>query len=87
MFYSGDTNSTTDIERLFINTGAPLVDKIYTEVTIHDYIGNPHLYIGRLEQVVPQEIRHLVHCMHLDSDECIQRALSSGFNVVETIQY
>lgn len=80
VFYSGDINNIGYLEYLLsININ---FDKIYIETTLNN--SNPvHLPLSELIRVIPQDIKDKVYCMHLESDECIEMALSQGFNVVK----
>lgn len=81
IYYSGDTNETRIIKQIINNQK---IDKIYIDTTNLDYENNPHLYIGKIKNVVPDELIEKIYCMHINNDECIKEALENGFNVVET---
>lgn len=83
IYYSGDTREIRILDEL-IKSGKK-IDKVYIDTTTANYEGNVHLYIGILEDFVPKEDRNKIYCMHLNSDECINRALKDGFNVVEDV--
>ena len=85
VYYSGDTNELTNVEKLLQNDEK--IDKLYMEVTTANYLGNCHLYIGFLNDLIPQKLKHKVYCMHLTSDDCIQKAKEFGFNVVENYDF
>lgn len=80
VFYSGDINNISYLEYLLsINTN---IDKIYIETTLND--SNPvHLPLNELIRVIPKYLKDKVYCMHLESNECIQKVLENGLNVVE----
>ena len=81
VYYSGDTREI-DIVKSLIDKGV-LIDKLYVDTTTDDYPGNVHLYIGILKDVIPEELKSRVYCMHINNDECIKQAKKLGFNVVE----
>ena len=82
IYYSGDTREINTIKAL-ISNGQP-IDKLYIDTTIANYPGNVHLYIGILQETIPEELKKRVYCMHLNNDSCIEQAKDLGFNVVET---
>lgn len=82
VYYSGDTREINIIKSL-IASEQP-IDKLYIDSTSVDFPGNVHLYIGTLLEVIPEELKDHVYCMHLNNDDCIKQAKSLGFNVVET---
>lgn len=42
-----------------------------------------HLSLRKLRDIVPQEFRNKVYCMHLDKHITEQEIKDNGFNVVE----
>lgn len=82
VYYSGDTREINTIKTL-INSGKP-IDKLYIDTTTANFPGNVHLYIGILQETIPEELKDHVYCMHLNNDCCIEQAKALGFNVVET---
>lgn len=83
LYYSGDTNETNIIESL-ISSGQP-IDKIYVDTTTADFPGNVHLNINILAKLIPDKLKKNVYCMHINNDECIEKAKRIGFNVVQNI--
>lgn len=81
IYYSGDTNETNIIKALI--SSKTLIDKLYVDTTTSDYPGNVHLYIKILNNIIPDELKKQVYCMHLNNDDCINMAKELGFNVVE----
>ena len=81
VYYSGDTREI-DIVKSLIEKGVT-IDKLYIDTTTANYPGNVHLYIGILQEVIPEELKSHVYCMHINSDECIKQANELGFNVVD----
>lgn len=81
VYYSGDTREINTVKTL-ITSGQP-IDKLYIDTTTANFPGNVHLYIGILQETIPEELKDRVYCMHLNNDSCIEQAKASGFNVVE----
>jgi len=80
VFYSGDTNNATYLEYLLM-TGTNF-ERIYIETTLNE--SSPvHLPLSKLSSLVPEELKSKVFCMHLESQECIEKVIENGFNVVE----
>ena len=84
VFYSGDSNQEQLIKRIIRipNYGIPL-NKLYIDTTSANYPGNVHLYIGTLKEIIPEDLKHLVYCMHFNNAESIDIAKKIGFQVVE----
>lgn len=85
IYYSGDTREINTIKSL-INSGQQ-IDKLYVDTTTADFPGNVHLYIGILQEIIPNELKNRVYCMHFNNDNCIEQAKAIGFNIVETNYY
>lgn len=81
IFYSGDTNDISNIKNLIDRNIK--IDKIYLDTTTDNYIGNAHLYIGIINDTIPQNLKNKVYCMHINNDECIKLANKYGFNMAE----
>lgn len=81
VYYSGDTNETSTLKKLL--SSSKQIDKLYIETTSVNFSGNPHLYIELLEEVISEDLKNKVYCMHINDDVCIERAKELGFNVVE----
>ncbi|WP_234121962.1 MBL fold metallo-hydrolase [Clostridium hydrogenum] len=77
-YYSGDSNnlSMEIIDKL--KSGE--IKRIYHDTCGLDYAGNPHLSIKKLCEIVPQELRNRVYCMHLDENITEKQIIDSGFN-------
>ena len=80
-YYSGDTREIKQIKALIDSNEK--IDKLYIDTTTANYPGNVHLYIGFLQELIPNELKNRVYCMHLNNDDCINQAKNLGFNVVE----
>ena len=81
IYYSGDTREMTQMNTV-IQSGQE-IEKLYVDVTSADFSGNPHLFIGDLNKLIPNEMREKVSCMHFNNDDCINLARNYGFQVVE----
>ena len=81
IYYSGDTRDLKVIKTL-INSENKIY-KMYIDTTTANYPGNVHLYIGLLAEIIPNNLKEKVYCMHLNNHECILRAKELGFNVVQ----
>lgn len=81
VYYSGDTREINTVKAL-ISSGQQ-IDKLYIDTTTANFHGNVHLYIGILQEAIPEELKSRVYCMHLNNDSCIEQAKALGFNVVE----
>lgn len=76
VYYSGDN---CELPTPFLDH----YDIIYQDTTLADYSGNIHLSLRKLCEKVPEELRHKVYCMHINSKKLIEEAKAKGFNVVE----
>ncbi|MCB2295848.1 MBL fold metallo-hydrolase [Clostridium algoriphilum] len=80
-YYSGDAN----------NISAKIIDKmmsgeiyrIYQDTCELDYQGNNHLSLRKLCDLIPQELRKKVYCMHLDKQITDKEIKDSGFNIAK----
>jgi len=84
VYYSGDTSNTKQIRSIIDNNEK--IDKLFIETTTYDTPNNIHTNIDILNAIVPPKVKPKVYCMHFNSQECIQKALDLGFNVVEVEQ-
>lgn len=80
-YYSGDANgiSNTILDKL--KNGQ--ICRIYQDTCGLDYEGNGHLSLRKLCDIVPQEFRNKVYCMHLDKNITVEEIKHNGFNVVD----
>lgn len=81
LYYSGDSNDINYIKKLIQNKTK--IDKLFVDTNTSPNLETGHLYIGLLDQEIPQGLRDKVYCMHVNSSECITKAKKLGFNVVE----
>ena len=80
VYYSGDTSDFNNVLDL-INSDI-VIDKIYVDVTSADVANNVHVFIGKLNELIPSNLRSKVYCMHINDNKCIDLALNYGFNIV-----
>lgn len=80
IWYSGDTNSIMGFFLDQINNER--FDYAFIDTCKADYEGNVHLSLRKLAELIPQEFRHKVWCMHLDEGFIREEAEQLGFNVV-----
>ena len=80
-YYSGDSNNISNeiIDKL--KDGE--IDRIYQDTCGLDYEGNNHLSLKKLSEIISQEYKNKVYCMHLDKYINQQEIKDNGFNVVE----
>ncbi|MDD7793341.1 MBL fold metallo-hydrolase [Clostridium sp. 'White wine YQ'] len=83
-YYSGDSNEIENkiIDKLISGE----IQRVYQDTSGLDYEGNGHLYINKLIQIIPEEFRNKVYCMHLDGHVSVEEIRNSGFNVVEILK-
>ena len=82
IYYSGDTNDLNLIKSILNNQN---LKKLYIDTCIIDYPGNVHIYLELLNSIVKDNQKEKIYCMHIDNNECLNRAKELGFNVVDTI--
>lgn len=80
VFYSGDSCKIPEFMLHLLINGE--FNYFYQDTCRSDYNGNVHLSLRELCELVPQESRHLVYCMHLDEEFDRREAEDFGFNVV-----
>lgn len=79
IYYSGDSNN---IPKEIIGE-LDKIDEIYQDTCIAEYEGNIHLSLRKLSELVPDQYRSKVYCMHIDNNDLIERATKLGFNIAE----
>jgi ribonuclease BN (tRNA processing enzyme) len=81
VYYSGDTSDLNNILDL-INSNL-IIDKIYIDSTSINAMNNVHVFIGELNEKIPDFFKNKVYCMHINDEKCINKALEYGFNIVK----
>ena len=80
-YYSGDANGINNIILDKLKNGQ--ICRIYQDTCGLDYEGNGHLSLRKLCDIVPQEFRNKIYCMHLDKNITVKEIKHNGFNVVD----
>ncbi|MGL5764750.1 MAG: MBL fold metallo-hydrolase [Sarcina sp.] len=85
IYYSGDACEIpqTILDRFYKNE----INKIYQDTCGKDYVGNGHLYIGKLCNYIDYNYRDRVYCMHLDEILTQNIIESHGFNVAKVYEF
>lgn len=81
IYYSGDTNNLDKHVLNLINNGE--IDYAYIDTCKADHDGNVHLSLRKLSELIDEDARERVYCMHLDESFDVEEAEEMGFNVVE----
>ncbi|GAA0079036.1 MBL fold metallo-hydrolase [Clostridium sp. CTA-5] len=84
-YYSGDANIISDkvIEKMKKGD----LYRIYQDTCGLDYENNNHLSLKKLCDIISQEFRDNIYCMHLDKHISEQEIRDNGFNVVEIYKH
>lgn len=80
VLFTSDTIDTKYIEEL-VDTND--YSKIYVDSTIS--LPHVHLDLNILNEIVPDEQKEKIYCMHFDSMSCITEATKSGFNIAPSV--
>ncbi len=83
LYYSGDSNNISNEVINKLKGGE--IQRIYQDTCGLDYNGNGHLSLKKLSELIPQELRNKVYCMHLDDYITEEEIRNSGFNAVEIL--
>jgi len=81
IYYSGDSCDIED--NILDGFKEGKINYLYQDTCKADYNGNVHLSLRRLTELIPEELRNKIYCMHLDSGFDRNEAEELGFNVVE----
>lgn len=79
ILYTSDSNDTKYIKAL-VDTNS--YSKIFADVTLT--IPQVHLDLNLLNEIVPENQKEKVYCMHFDSPKCLEKAKELGFNIAPT---
>ena len=88
VYYSGDITAE-NFRNDYMLEALGLIDDgdknviLYHDTCLADYEGNVHTPLRFLKELIPEDKRKYVYCMHFDKDETILKAKEDGFNVVE----
>lgn len=82
-YYSGDANNINEeiINKLKLGE----IDRIYQDTCGLDYDNNAHLSLNKLTNLIPEEHRSKIYCMHLDMHIKVDDIKGRGFNVATKI--
>lgn len=84
IYYSGDSNEISPSILESLENGN--IDYLYQDTCGMDYEGNPHLYVGKLEQYIKPSLRSKIYCMHMDQSFEKKKAISLGFNITQLVK-
>jgi len=84
IYYSGDSNEISPSILESLEKGD--IDYFYQDTCSIDYEGNPHLFIGKLEEYIKPHLRSKVYCIHIDEKFEKGKALDLGFNVAKLVE-
>ena len=59
VYYSGDTREINNVKKII--TSGEQIDKLYIDTTTANFLGNAHLYIGILQQIIPEKLKKCVY--------------------------
>ena len=80
VYYSGDCNMVPD--EILTSMLAGEIDYFYQDTSKADFVGNVHLSLRELTELIPEKWRNRVYCMHLDPAFSVAEAEKFGFQVV-----
>lgn len=85
IYYSGDSCAIQEIILNDFLNG--YIDELYQDTCELIYENNPHFAIDLLAEIIPEECRHKVFCMHLDEhlSKNSSKIINLGFNKVVPI--
>jgi len=81
IYYSGDTKELNNISNIISSTKT--IDKIYIDTTSTNITNNVHVYIGDLNNLIPDYLKNKIYCMHVNDKKCMEMAIEYGFNIVK----
>lgn len=76
------TSDSYDIKYIKALVDTNNYSKIYADVTLN--IHHVHLDLNLLNEIVPENQKEKVYCMHFDSPKCMEKARELGFNIAPT---
>ena len=78
VYYTGDTNQA---ELVASFAKIRRFKKLYVDTSLRE---TPvHLSLSTLDAIIPKDARARTFCMHVDSNDCIKKAIDLGFQVVK----
>lgn len=82
-YYSGDSKDISPQILDKLHNGE--FDFFYQDTCKADYKGNVHLSLRELDELIEQDYRYMVYCMHLDGGFVNKEAEDLGFKVAKSI--
>lgn len=84
IYYSGDSNDIPEsIMKMFIDGN---LDYIYQDTCGLDYDGNAHLSFVKLCEIIPENLRDKIYCIHHDNFLDIEKVKAEGFKIPSVYQ-
>jgi len=80
-YYSGDANDLPESVQNDLEKGK--LNIIYQDTCGLDYDGNAHLSLKKLCEVIPENLRKRIYCIHHDSFLDVEKVQKLGFNLPE----
>ncbi len=82
--YTGDIADSTIIKEFIVYNGEHNIDQMYIDTS---YNKSPvHLSLEELAQVIPENLKGKVNCMHINDERIIPKIKESGFQVVSPLE-
>lgn len=82
-YYSGDSNNISNEILDKLKSGE--IQRIYQDTCGLDYKGNGHLSLKKLCEIIPQDLKSKVYCMHLDEHITEEEIENNGFNDIKIL--
>lgn len=83
IYYSGDSNTIPP--EIINNLKTGNINLLFQDTCGLDYDNNPHLSINKLTNLIEENLRDKVYCMHIDSYLDIEETYKLGFKVVRNV--
>lgn len=78
IYYSGDTSELEFTKYLYV------LNEVYTDCTLKDYLNNPHLSFKKLSSwITKPHDREIIYLMHLDKELCELGKEYEGFKIIQ----
>ena len=77
-YYTGDTNDIEIVAKIINESN---FERLYVDTSNEKT--RAHIYLGDLNDTVPNTLKDKVWCMHFNNYECIEEAKKYGFNIAE----
>ena len=83
LYYSGDSFDIPD--KILNDFKMGNIDYIYQDICSLEYPNNPHMYIEKLFEIIPENLRERVYTMHYDNDGVETLAMLNKFKISKLI--